>query len=125
MAGMPPRGSKIEKREENPSARPWRKTAPGAGLEPLALARRPRKLPKHNGAAFLAYPLAARLAGGSQMRFILGIIIGCALTVGGAYFTDKISVAAAEPVMVNWDVVAKNFDSVTTRAREGWKKIAG
>ena len=59
------------------------------------------------------------------MRFILGIIIGCALTVGGAYFTDKISVAAAEPVMVNWDVVAKNFDSVTTRAREGWKKIAG
>jgi hypothetical protein len=27
--------------------------------------------------------------------------------------------------MVNWDVVAKNFDSVTTRAREGWKKIAG
>jgi hypothetical protein len=59
------------------------------------------------------------------MRFILGIIIGCALTVGGAYVADKISVAADQPVMVNWDVVAKNVDSVTTRAREGWKKIAG
>ncbi|HET9817384.1 MAG TPA: hypothetical protein VFQ33_16630 [Xanthobacteraceae bacterium] len=59
------------------------------------------------------------------MRFILGIIIGCALTVGGAYVVDRISVAAAKPVMVNWDVVAKNFDSATTRAREGWKKIAG
>jgi hypothetical protein len=59
------------------------------------------------------------------MRFILGIIIGGVLTVGGAYFADKISAAAAKPVMVNWDVVAKNFDSVTTRAREGWKKIAG
>ena len=53
------------------------------------------------------------------MRFILGIIIGCALTIGGAYVADRLSAAAAEPVMVNWDVVAKNFDSVTTRAREG------
>ena len=59
------------------------------------------------------------------MRFILGIIIGCALPIGGAYVVDRISVAAAKPVMVNWDVVAKNFDSATTRAREGWKKIAG
>ncbi|HYZ45695.1 MAG: hypothetical protein J2P51_16875 [Hyphomicrobiaceae bacterium] len=59
------------------------------------------------------------------MRFILGIIIGCALTIGGAYVADRLSAAAAEPVMVNWDVVAKNFDSVTTRAREGWKKIVG
>jgi hypothetical protein len=59
------------------------------------------------------------------MRFILGIIIGCALTIGGAYVADRLSAAAAQPVMVNWDVVAKNFDSVTTRAREGWKKIVG
>jgi len=27
--------------------------------------------------------------------------------------------------MVNWDVVAKNLDSVTTLARAGWKRIAG
>ena len=81
---------------------------------------------KHNGAAFVAYALTARLGrGDSQMRFILGIIIGCALTVAGAYVADRVSVAAAQPAMVNWDVVAKNFDSVTTRAREGWKKIAG
>ena len=46
------------------------------------------------------------------MRLIVGIIIGCALTVGGAY-------------IVNWDVVAKNLDSVTTLARAGWKRIAG
>ena len=59
------------------------------------------------------------------MRFILGILIGCALTVGGAYVVDRISVAAAQPVMVNWDVVAKNLDSATTLARASWKKIAG
>ena len=59
------------------------------------------------------------------MRFILGIIIGCVLTISGAYVADRLSAAAAGPVMVNWDVVAKNLDSVTTRAREGWKKIVG
>jgi hypothetical protein len=59
------------------------------------------------------------------MRLILGIILGCALTVGGAYIADTVSVATAQPVMVNWDVVAKNLDSVTTLARTSWKKIAG
>ncbi len=59
------------------------------------------------------------------MRLIVGIIIGCALTVGGAYIADTVSAAGANPVMVNWDVVAKNLDSVTTLARAGWKRIAG
>jgi len=59
------------------------------------------------------------------MRFILGILIGCALTIGGTYTVDTVSTATAKPVMVNWDVVAKNLDTVTTLARAGWKKIAG
>ena len=59
------------------------------------------------------------------MRLIVGIIIGCALTVGGAYIADTVSAAGAKPVMVTWDVVAKNLDSVTTLARAGWKRIAG
>jgi hypothetical protein len=59
------------------------------------------------------------------MRFILGILVGCALTVGAASTVDTVSVATAEPVMVNWDVVAKNLDTVTTLARAGWKKITG
>ena len=62
---------------------------------------------------------------GGTMRFILGILIGCALTIGGAYTVDTVSTATAEPVLVNWDVVAKNLDAVTTLARAGWKKIAG
>ncbi len=59
------------------------------------------------------------------MRLIFGIILGAALTVGGAYIYDTASKGPDARPMVNWDVVAKNFDSVTTRAREGWKKIAG
>ena len=55
------------------------------------------------------------------MRFILGLIIGCALTIGGAYIAEA---TGAEP-MVHWEAVAKNLDSVTTLAKEGWKKIAG
>jgi hypothetical protein len=57
------------------------------------------------------------------MRFILGIIVGCALTVGVAYVTDATS--APGPRMVNWDVVAKNLDHVAALAREGWRKITG
>jgi hypothetical protein len=58
------------------------------------------------------------------MRLLLGIIIGGALTVGGAYVADALAGAEAKP-MVNWDVVAKNVDSVTTLARAGWKRITG
>jgi len=60
------------------------------------------------------------------MRFIFGLIVGCAITIGGAYIVDAMSApsAGAKP-MVNWDVVAKNLDSVTALAKEGWKKITG
>jgi hypothetical protein len=60
------------------------------------------------------------------MRLILGIIIGCAITVGAAYVVDATSSsAAAGKPMVNWDVVAQHVSSVTALAREGWKKITG
>jgi len=58
------------------------------------------------------------------MRFIFGLIVGCALTVGGAYIVDTSSSAGAKP-MVNWDVVAKNLGNVSALARDGWKKITG
>jgi hypothetical protein len=57
------------------------------------------------------------------MRLILGIIVGAALTVGGAYVADSASGEGAK--MVNWDVVAKNFDQVSAATRAGWKRITG
>jgi hypothetical protein len=36
-----------------------------------------------------------------QMRFIFGIIVGAALTVGGAFIHDNMDVGAAKP-LVNW-----------------------
>ncbi len=58
------------------------------------------------------------------MRLILGIILGCALTVGVVYIADATASSDGKQ-MVNWDVVAKRVDAVTTLAREGWKRIAG
>jgi len=62
------------------------------------------------------------------MRFILGLILGAALTVGGAYVSDRSSgsvATGAERPMVNWDVVSKNFDSVTAMIKQGWNKLTG
>jgi hypothetical protein len=58
------------------------------------------------------------------MRLFLGIIIGIALTIGGAYVADM-SAAPGAQTMVNWDVVGKNVNNLTGLARDGWKKITG
>jgi hypothetical protein len=58
------------------------------------------------------------------MRLFLGIILGVALTVGGAYVADSMAGTGAAR-MVNWDVVSKNVDDVKNAVREGWKKLTG
>ena len=59
------------------------------------------------------------------MRLILGIILGAALTVGGAYVADSAAGAGGAKMVNNWDVVAKNFDEVSAATRAGWKRITG
>lgn len=59
------------------------------------------------------------------MRLFLGLILGCALTIGGAYIFDGMASGPGVRPMVNWDVVAKNVDGLVALARDGWKKIAG
>ena len=59
------------------------------------------------------------------MRLFFGMILGCAITVGGAYVADNMSSAPGVRPMVNWDVVAQNFSGVIALAKDGWKKIAG
>ena len=59
------------------------------------------------------------------MRLLIGIILGVVLTVGGVYLVDQASTRADARTMVNWDVVAKNVDQLTTMARDGWRRISG
>jgi hypothetical protein len=61
------------------------------------------------------------------MRLLLGMILGAALTVGGAYVSDTItkpdgSGADSRP-MVNWDVVGRNVDTVTAMVKDGWARL--
>ncbi len=58
------------------------------------------------------------------MRLLFGIILGIALTVGGAYVADSMAGTGAAR-MVNWDVVSKNVDDVKGALRDGWKKLTG
>jgi len=59
------------------------------------------------------------------MRLILGMILGAALTIGGAYVYDTASKAPDARPMVNWDVVAKNTDSLMIMIKQGWAKLTG
>lgn len=63
------------------------------------------------------------------MRLLLGMILGAALTVGGAYLSDTASKSTVSSIdarpMVNWDVVGKNFDSVTAMIKQGWNRLTG
>ena len=61
------------------------------------------------------------------MRLLFGMILGAALTIGGAYVTDTASKAPGTEnrPMVNWDVVGRNVDSLTTMIKQGWTKLTG
>jgi hypothetical protein len=61
------------------------------------------------------------------MRIILGMILGALLTIGAAYVLDggrvEAGTATAERPMVNWDVVGKNWDRLTTRVRSEFTRL--
>jgi hypothetical protein len=66
------------------------------------------------------------------MRFVLGILVGIALTIGAAYMLDRTgtSEAAAGPAaerqqMVNWDVVSRNWEELSARIRQEWSRLTG
>ncbi len=65
------------------------------------------------------------------MRLLLGIILGGALTIGGAYIYDSnhagvassdTTVTAARP-MVNWDVVGVKWHDLSEGAKQQWDRV--
>jgi hypothetical protein len=62
------------------------------------------------------------------MRLLFGIILGAALTVGGAFLHDSNRGGGADPAvdknMVNWDVVRLQWDTLAGRVREQWNRMS-
>jgi len=66
------------------------------------------------------------------MRVLFGMIVGAALTIGGAYMHDSVyaSVSQEPPAvstdrpMVNWDVASAFARRASAAAREQWNKLA-
>lgn len=59
------------------------------------------------------------------MRLLFGMILGAALTVGGAYISDTAKSGPEARPMVNWDVVGKNVEAFTAMVKQGWAKLTG
>jgi hypothetical protein len=62
------------------------------------------------------------------VRFLLGIIVGAALTILTAYVVDsRTNVAGIETTttrqMVNWDVVSQNWQQFSDRVRGEWRRL--
>ncbi|MDR3460956.1 MAG: hypothetical protein P4L76_01425 [Beijerinckiaceae bacterium] len=64
------------------------------------------------------------------MRFALGLIVGIALTIGGAYLIDTMYSAPGPDQkeaarMVNWGVVNGNLRALSTSVQDGWARLTG
>jgi hypothetical protein len=67
------------------------------------------------------------------MRVLFGMIVGAALTIGGAYVHDTVYASVATDVptvsadrpMVNWDVANAFARRTSAAAREQWNKLSG
>ncbi len=63
------------------------------------------------------------------MRFLLGMIVGCALTIVTAYVIDnRANLVGAETTttqrMVNWDIVSENWQQFSDRMRGEWRRLS-
>ena len=66
------------------------------------------------------------------MQTILGIILGALLLVLGVYIRDSMvtstvangQLAQNNRTIVNWDVVASDWNSLKTSAHDGWVRIS-
>ncbi len=65
------------------------------------------------------------------MRLLLGIILGVALTIAGAYIYDRNNAGVAsndvtiitERPMVNWDVVSVKWRDLREGAKHQWDRV--
>ena len=65
------------------------------------------------------------------MRMLLGIVLGIAITIGGAYLYDSHNALDAasnaaprqQQSLVNWDVASQKWNVLSDRARVQWDRL--
>jgi len=66
------------------------------------------------------------------MRFLTGIVVGIFLTIGAAYLSDASNAPTSasgaqssteQRPMVNWDVVSRNWQSLSLGVRQTWDRL--
>src|SRR5262249_51639084 len=98
---------------ESPETRPRREPSLASG-------------PKHNGAPFMAYRGSPQGSARGDLHALDCRDHHRLRAHGWRRLCRRHGLGRGrQAAHVNWDVVAKNLDSVTTLARAGWKKIAG
>ncbi len=66
------------------------------------------------------------------MQTFLGMILGALLLTAGVYIHNSMAtstvasgqVAQSSRTIVNWDVASNDWDTVKTRAHEGWVRLS-
>ena len=66
------------------------------------------------------------------MQTVLGMILGAVLLSIGVYFHDAMqtssvangAVADSSRTIVNWDIVAADWDALRTRAHDDWVRMS-
>jgi hypothetical protein len=59
------------------------------------------------------------------MRLLLGMIVGAALTVGGAWIIDRQNIGSLEGPFVNWERVERGWTNLREGTREKVRRITG
>lgn len=59
------------------------------------------------------------------MRFLFGLIVGVALTVGGAWWIDTNRLGGLDGPLVNWERVDRGFDYVREGVMGQVRRVTG
>jgi hypothetical protein len=54
------------------------------------------------------------------MRFLVGFILGVAVTIVAVYVMDSGASGTEEKRMVNWDVVGEKVNALTAEGQKAW-----
>ena len=59
------------------------------------------------------------------MRLLFGMVLGAALTIGGAWIIDRNHIGGLGGPLVNWDRVDRGWSGVSEAARLHLRRLTG